>query len=53
MLSVHDALSSAHKRGELDVNKARSSIREMDTLLRQWIAFTDSFSDVSNYDVSA
>lgn len=44
MLSIHDALNYAHKRGELDVNKARASIREMDTLLRQWVSFTDSFA---------
>lgn len=46
MLSVHDALSSAHKRGELDINKARLSIREMDTLLREWITSTDSFAHI-------
>ncbi len=50
MLSVHDALNSAHKRGELDVNKARTSIREMDILLRQWITSTDSFANVANND---
>ncbi len=53
MLSVHDALSSAHKRGELDVYKARSSIREMETLLRQWITSTDFFAKVVDNDASA
>lgn len=53
MLSVHDALNYAHKRGELDVNKARASIREMDTLLRQWISFTDSFSGAGINNKSA
>jgi len=53
MLSVHDALNYAHKRGELDANKARSSIREMDTLLRQWIKFTDSFAGSGNTNASA
>lgn len=52
MLSVHDALNSAHKRGELDVNKTRKSIREMDTLLRQWITSTDSFASAANNNVN-
>jgi len=52
MLSVHDALNSAHKRGELDANKARYSIREMDTLLRQWITSTDSFANIASNDVN-
>jgi len=53
MLSVHDALSSAHNRGELDVNKSRFSIGEMDTLLRQWITSTDSFPKLAVNDPSA
>lgn len=53
MLSVHDALNYAHKRGELDVNKARASIREMNTLLRQWIRSTDSFAGAGINNASA
>ena len=53
MLSVHDALNSAHRRGELDVNKARTSIREMDTLLRQWITSTESFAHLGGRNASA
>ena len=53
MLTVHDALSSAHKRGELDENKSRTSIREMDALLRQWITATDSFANVAINDSPA
>jgi len=44
MLSVHAGLNSAHKRGELDAHKARASIREMDTLLRQWINSANTFA---------
>ena len=53
MLNVHDALSRAHERGELDTSRARHSLREMDVLLREWIRSVDLDAVEPRSDASA
>ena len=37
MLYVYNALNRAHTRGKLDVSKARSALREMESLIQNWV----------------
>jgi hypothetical protein len=53
MRNVHDALSRAHTRGELDPHQARASLREMDVLIAQWIEAIDVRSIVGRRHASA
>ena len=53
MLNVYEALNRAHTRGQVDPVRSRSSLREMDALLRQWVSATDLQSFSSLGDASA